>query len=714
MRLFTPILTLCLFGAGYCTPAFGATARWMGTGKTAKASDRMNWSLGRLPAENDYVIFGVLSSRDCNWDLELTVSSFSVTENYKGDIRLHSSLKVAGNMNIEGGMVDLGEAALTVGGRIYIGLGGIFELADGELRVGREGVLVDAGGTFFSRGKSKARILPARPGEYYGFIVGRGNVTLSNSAGTDIEGSGGMTIYSLAEVKQADFVNVKQIKPGAPALRLFRAGGQELKPKGWTVDGTVDKWIASPDAGLEKIELAAIALEATAPAAGALADYPSGPAQEAVVPAPLPAAVAAAAVAEEPQEAPFTGLDEYETAKAKTNVLPYLALQFSGGQHFFQQEKGNLAGNLDVLASVAVKHEKLGPKWTIVPVLSSQFQGTKQVTDLVGGGTLFQERMSHSLAVRGVYQFSPKWKLRPGFGYKWEFLKETRDETWGNGLFDYRRPGFSLEGEYAYADPFSFRLGYDFYHIGFVNFTSLESIIKDAQGNSMARELAGSSVLDSYNHSFSAGGTMQGPWRSYAEGNLSTTVRLFPDQHVVAASGDFRNSTRRDYSSQLSLAWRVPREISGGWKALGGLRLAAGYNKSNQNSYDAQRLKYLKDYYDSGSIRAGVDLGFSRKLPARRAGGKEERLLQFNLSATIGRISYLGRQAQDETGLYQGKTIYQNEAVLGLGVSYPVAPHFVWTTQFGYGRQSSNQNFERLYRYNFSTTSYRIGFGYEY
>lgn len=710
MRSLPAILTLCLLGAGFCQPAFGATARWMGTGKTAKASDRMNWSLGRLPAENDYVIFGALSSRDCSWDLELKLSSFSVTDNYRGDIRLQSSLKVAGNMNIEGGMLDLGEAALTVGRRLYIGRAGIFELSNGELRVGPEGVLVDAGGTFFSRGSAKARILPAEPGEYYGFIVGRGNISLSNSAGTDIEGSGGMTIYSLADVKQADFVNVKQIKPGAPALRLFRAEGQELKPKGWTLDGTVDKWIASPDAGLEKKELAAIALEAPAPATGALADYPTVTAQEAAVPAPLPAA----AVAEEPQEAPFTGLEEYETAKAKTNVLPYLALQFSGGQHFFQQEKGNLSGNLDVLASVAVKHEKLGPKWTIVPVLSSQFQGTKQVTDLVGGGTLFQERMSHSLAVRGVYQLSPKWKFKPGFGYKWEFLKETRDETWGNGLFDYRRPGFSLEGEYAYKDPFTIRLGYDFYHIGFVNFTSLESIIKDSQGNSMARELAGSSVLDSYNHAFSFGGTIQGPWRSYAEGNLSTTVRLFPDQHVVAASGDFRNSTRRDYSSQLSLAWRAPREISGDWKAIGGLRLAAGYNKSNQNSYDAQRLKYLKDYYDSTSIRAGVDLSLSRKLAARKTGTNEERPLQFNLSATVGRISYLGRQAQDATGLYQGKTVYQNEAVLGLGVSYPVAPHFVWTAQFGYGRQSSNQNFERLYRYNFATTNYRIGFGYEY
>ncbi|MDO8806671.1 MAG: hypothetical protein Q7R35_19835, partial [Elusimicrobiota bacterium] len=578
------------------------------------------------------------------------------------------------------------------------------------------------------------------------------NVTLSNPAGTEVEGSQGMTLYSKAKVSQADFVNVKQIEPGKAAVKVFVAKGQEkgqkLELKGWTFDETVEKKAGTPAVDFIQPEPMALGMKfgepvgpIEEPAAGSEPSAPTAavltPEQlteapatvESTVTEPLPLAEAPAAVvptptqpvpptetpaAEEPQGAPFAGLEEYEAAKAQANFLPYLAFQFNGGQHFFQREKGNLSGNLNALASVVIKHEKLGPKWAIVPVLSSQYQGTKQVTDLVGGGTLFQERMAHSIAVRGVYQLSPKWKLKPGLGYKWEFLKETRDESWGNGLFDYRRPSFSLEGEYAYKDPFSLRIGYDFYHIGFVNFVSLESIIKDSQGNSMARELAGSSVLDSNNHSFSFGGTVQGPWRSYAEGSLAATFRLFPDQHVVNKTGEYRNTTRNDISNQLSLAWRVPREISGSWKGVGGVRLAAGYNRSNQNSYDAQRLTFLKDYYNSTSIRAGVDLNFYHKLPAQHSGGKEDRTLELNLSATLGRVGYLGRQAQDPSGLYLGDKIYQNEAVVGIGVSYPIAPHFVWTSQFGYGRQSSNQNFERLYRYNFTTTNYRIGFGYQY
>ncbi|HCC48258.1 MAG TPA: hypothetical protein DEQ38_09135 [Elusimicrobia bacterium] len=698
-RLLT---ALCLLAAP-CAHA-AAPLNWTGLGSTGNASEPENWSAGRLPGVKDSVVFGPRSSRDCYWDIDATVAAFTVTEKFHGDIRFGAPLTVTGDMTVRGGMLYLRTATLTVGRRLSVVRKGLFEMANGTLKVGRQGILVDKGGTFFSRGDAKASIGPAKPGEYYGFTVKRGSLVLSNPAGTEVGGSSGLAVGSGARVKRADFVEIKDLKPGATALKVSGSAGRGLRPNSWTFDETVKNKISARSRKQKAQALAAMSVprpELTPVEAPVLVSSAAAPAE------------IAAAVPEEPQGEPFAGLDEYEAASAKSKLQPYLAVRFSGGQHFFAGQEGDLAGNLNVLASMAIKHEKLGPKLTLVPVLSSQYQGTKQVTDLVGGGTLFQEKMSHSVAVRSVYQLTPKWKLKPSLGYKWEFLKETRDESWGEGLFDYHRPGFSLEGEYAYRDPFSFTIGYDFYKIGFVNFVSLESIIQDSSGNSMARELAGAAVLDSYNHAFSFGGTAEGAWRTYAEGNLTTTLRFFPDQHVVGGTGDYRNSTRRDLSTQFSLAWRMPRQLAPGWKAVGGLRAAAGYNASNQNSYDAQRLKFLKNYYDSVSVRAGVDLSLSRAM-APRYGDKEGRTLDLSLSATVGRIGYSGRQAQAESGLYLGDKIYQNEQMLSVGVSYPIAPHFVWTSQFGFGRQTSNQRFEKLYRYNFTTTNYRIGFGYEY
>ncbi|MHB0997090.1 MAG: hypothetical protein ACYC2I_12040 [Elusimicrobiales bacterium] len=682
----TRIIVLFLLAALCGGQAHAATRNWTGGGRSANASDVGNWSYGRLPGRGDHVVFGQLSSKDCNWDLGVSVAGFTVRKEYRGDVRFSAPLEVTGEMRVDGGALHLKSTTLTVGRGLRVGRDGVFDLLDGTLRLGRQGLTVD-GGAFLSRGVAPARIEASRPGEHYDFKVKAGSLLLTNPAGTELDGSSGIAVQPGARVEQANFVAIKNLKPGAAALKLSGGAARGLEPKAWTFDGSVKKKFSSPDKRRERAALSAMAQRAV---------------NEPAAPAPA---------ASGPQEAPFSGFEEYEEAMAQANFTPYLAVQFNGGQHFFEGREGDLSGNLNLLASAAVRHRKLGRDWTLVPVISSQYQGTKQVTDLVGGGTLFQEKMSHSLALRGVWQLSPKWKLKPGLGYKWEFLKETRDESWGDGLFDYRRPSFSLEGEYAYADPFSLRVGYDFYHIGFVNFHSLESIIKDSQGNALARELAGRSVLDSYNHAFSAGGTAKAPWRSYAEGNLTVTVRLFPDQHVVGRSGDFDGATRRDLNTQFSAAWRVPRQLSPAWKAVGGLRLAAGHNTSNQNSYDAQRVKFLADYYDTFSLRAGVDLNLYRRLPGRQEG---ERPLELSLSATLGRTAYSGRQAQDASGLYLNDGIYQNEAVLSLGVSYPIAPHFVWTSQFGYGRQTSNQAFEKLYRYNFTTTNYRIGFGYEY
>lgn len=715
MRRLKKISVLCLLAAFCAAPAAARTVKWTGKGATENASEAKNWHLGRVPGKKDYVIFGEYSSKNCVWDINADIVYLTVRKYYKGSIRLQSSaLEVAENVNIEGGMLDLEHGLLTVGRRLYVGRRGAFDLSNGSLTVGPAGILVDYGGTFLSTGDSTARIMSAKRNKYYKFIVGKGSIALSNTAGTEVSGSQGVTLYSKAKVIQADFVNVKQLKPGRSAVRVFAAKSrgkkkpEVLELRGWTFDETVKKTTGSQYA---KLSPAPAPVET---ASAGTSVQPDGSAPGGALPG-QPAEAGGAAAGEgdetgvlvEEEEIPFAGLEEYEKAEAAAKLQPFLAVQFNGGQHFFQSQQGDLSGNLNVLASLAIKHEKLGPDWTLVPVLSSQYQGTKQVTDLVGGGTLFQERMSHYLAVRAVHQLSPEWKFKPSIGYKWEFLKETRDETWGNGLFDYRRPGFSLELEHAYRGPFTYSFGYDFYHIGFVNYSSLESIIQDSMGNSMARELAGGAVLDSYNHSLTFGGTMEGPWRSYLEGNTALTLRLFPEQHIVSRTGDYLGGTRRDLSGHFSAALKFPRELSGGWKAVSGARLGFGFNGSNQNSYDAQRFKYLGEYYNSTSIRAGADLNFYKKL-------KEERPMELSFSATLGRVNYNGRLAQAESGLYGGSRIYQNEFVLGLGVSYPVAPHFMWTSQFGYGRQTSNQAFEKLYRYNFSTTNYRLGFTYEY
>src|SRR3989338_131160 len=181
---------------------------------------------------------------------------------------------------------------------------------------------------------------------------------------------------------------------------------------------------------------------------------------------------------------------------------PPSGLQMLGGQYFFAGEKGSLSGNVSGMVAPALKFNE---QWALLPSLNSSYQGTKQVVDLVGAGTLFQEQRAHRASLKSVYT-SPggNWRLKPSASYKYELLKETKDEDWGNGLFDYKKWDLGFEGEYVYREPFSLRAGFDYYQVAFLNYKTLES--QAAQNFSgLSRELTGDRILDSRNYALSLG-----------------------------------------------------------------------------------------------------------------------------------------------------------------------------------------------------------------
>lgn len=644
-----------------------------------KASDPANWSQGRAPKEGDWVVFDAAGG-DCDWDLSVSLGGWTQEEAFAGTVRLGGqALVVTGPVRVSGGALDLESSDLTVEGPISVIGKGTLELGSGALRPGNEGVRVGPGGSLHSTASEPAFVRAGPAG--FSVTVDGGRLRLANRAGTVFQGSRGLRLED-AVLEKADDVRFEGSAAGATALTVVSRSPVTAKLTGWSFDGAlavnVDATGAAPGS---RIVLAESAGER---AGSSFARDPAG-------------------ALDWESDKPFSVSGEL---RPKTfEVTPYVAAQFLMGQYFFGGEEGNLSGNASFLASSVIKHEGL-KRWSFVPLLSVRYQGTKQVTDLVGGGTLFQELSESRLAVRAVYQPSTRWKIKPEVGYKWQFLKETRDEEWGKGLFDHERPNASVEAEYIYRDPFSVRAGYDYYQIRFPNYVSLESQAQAQPGEKLARELAGARVIDSTNHALYAGGSVEVPWRSFLEGTYTATFRSFPEQHVVTETGDLAGSTRRDTAQSLSLAWRVPRE-AGGWRTVAGLSAQFLRNDSNQNSYDAQRTKFLDGYYDSKAARGSIEVGVSKKLGERRTA-------QAKASAGLGQVRYPGRIVQDASGLYRSGAVSQTERVLSAAFSYPIAPHFLWSLQAGYGRQTSNQDFEKLYRYNFTTTNYLMGFSYEW
>jgi len=393
---------------------------------------------------------------------------------------------------------------------------------------------------------------------------------------------------------------------------------------------------------------------------------------------------------------------------AALEVDPIYRMQVLGGQYFFAGEKGNLSGNASALAAPALRFDD---RWALLPAAQASYQGTKQVVDLVGAGTLFQEQMDYRGSARLVWspEGSP-WRLKPFFSYKYELHKETKDERWGSGLFDYQKWCLGAEAEYLWRDPFSWRFGVDYYETNFPNYSSLESrAALQFQGQSLAREMVGDKVLNNQNLALRLAVNGPATERLVLEASLGTTYRHFPQQRVVDSVGNLTGAAREDFYNVATLAARMPAELNRDLRVLGGLELGYSYNASNQNNYDAANTRYNPYYYNYGEWRVGPSLQLS-------AGpqGPGSRPMTLNLSASWRRRRYPYRTAQDAAGVYDGSVLRITGWTLDAALQYPMARNFSLTLDVQYGQAGSNQMFEQFYRYNYKVTDYLFGISYAY
>ncbi|MFA6030150.1 MAG: hypothetical protein WC969_09870 [Elusimicrobiota bacterium] len=398
------------------------------------------------------------------------------------------------------------------------------------------------------------------------------------------------------------------------------------------------------------------------------------------------------------------------TAARAVEYVPMYNLSLMGGQYFFAGDKSRMNANVSANVTPAVK---LDSGWTLLPTYSGYYKGTKAVTDAVGSGTLFQQQFDNRLGLSALRAIAgTDWKIKPSVSYKHELLKETRDEAWGKGLFDYQKFGVGFEGEKVYRDPFSLRVGYDFYYVRFPNYQSLESKSgTDPLGNPLGRETAGKNVLDTINNQVSVTLTRPYPYddpKVSLSASYSLLWQKFPDQKLVDAAGQYKNANRQDFSQSAGLGATYPRSFrSDTVRVTGGFQLGLAYNGSNQNTYDAGQTKYVPDSYSYTQYSMGpsvsVAWGDDMKMP-QTAG----------LAMTWSRTQYAGRLVQDANGLYQDSAQYQSRYLVGMNYSYPVAPHFRLNAQANFLMARSNMTYEKTYKYSYNTSSYLFGFTYDY
>lgn len=389
-------------------------------------------------------------------------------------------------------------------------------------------------------------------------------------------------------------------------------------------------------------------------------------------------------------------------------VTEVLAIEFSpvfnarlyGGQYFFESQESNLSGNVGVTAAPAISFNE---KWSLIPTLSASWRGTKSVQDLVGGGTLFQETQDHSASVKGIFTPMELWQFKAGGGYRIQLLKETNDEKWGKGLFDFQKPSANFEIERIIDKDTSIRMGYDFYHIDFRNYASLES-----QKPEFARENAGAKTMNSNNHGTYLALKFPFPFlleqKASFESSYFYTFRNFPEAHIVLPTGDVSADLRYDKSQIVISNFTLPFVFTEDFKLL--VEIRGNYNdlKSDQNNYDAAKTRYNENYYSYREYSGGPNFNFIV--------GQKPWI--FTSGFNYVRRNYGDRPIQDANGTYGAERVLTNEYYANFGITYPLNKNFKLRALGNLGWTRSNMKYEKNYRYNYVTSTYLLGIVYEY
>lgn len=371
------------------------------------------------------------------------------------------------------------------------------------------------------------------------------------------------------------------------------------------------------------------------------------------------------------------------------------------GQYFFKKSAGSLEGYGDVSAQAA---RSFSPESGFYVTGRSVYTGFKQVNELAGGGTLFQQSWDNSLGFKWIRRFEGGYSLKPRVGVRSQLFRETNNEKWGKGLYDFGRyeAGVTWERKtrWSLSVPWTYQFSYDFYYTHYPHFKSLASQF----GSALGSPDPGANVLDTFTNQLTYRSEFDLPGFATLWGLYSLSLVQFTDSKVVNSQGQYLNSGRTDAFHTLTLGYS---KRLNDWQPLGRVRpiwgaaLAFSNLNSNQNNFDTDpnRLKYVGGYYNYWETHVSPSVGGT--------------FLALGLNVRLGYDfayrGYTGRLTQNEDGSYNNGKLNQYTHSVSLDAAYPLWRGLDFKVRGMYSSSNSNTRYEQTYVYSYNSYNYFAG-----
>lgn len=98
-------------------------------------------------------------------------------------------------------------------------------------------------------------------------------------------------------------------------------------------------------------------------------------------------------------------------------VTPVANISLLGGQYFLEGDSDSFAGNANIFLVPVINFSEAT---ALLPIYQGIYSNTKDVRELIGGGTLTREVLDNSLTLKFTHKFSDTFKGKIKAGYKLE------------------------------------------------------------------------------------------------------------------------------------------------------------------------------------------------------------------------------------------------------------------------------------------------------
>ncbi|MEN3013659.1 MAG: hypothetical protein ABDH23_03475, partial [Endomicrobiia bacterium] len=281
-----------------------------------------------------------------------------------------------------------------------------------------------------------------------------------------------------------------------------------------------------------------------------------------------------------------------------THVTLLLSSRLLGGGYSFDEEGTSFGGrvNFNIIPALKWKENLL------IPVYSFEYSGIKDVKELVGGGTLFQQYVTNMIYIKPVFKLFSFLKIKPKLGFTSQLLKETKDEEWGKGLFDYYKPSFCLDFELSFNENSKLNVVPSIFNVNFYNYKTLAS---EKYGQELS--YVGKDILNFLASELSIDYKIN----KYMKISLYGIQKNFIDQYIIKETGEYSLDKRKDISYSVSTSFFVPIKPLGKTTIFSSLEIKFTNNNSNQNHFDVEHTKFINNFYDYNEISVCPHFNFN-------------------------------------------------------------------------------------------------------